>query len=94
MQGRNNRMRPAVRVSLQTPFQGAAHPFQNDQPAGPVPPRVQEFRESATKEVRSVTSEVDRAVREAPAIIESSAEEKPQKRLPSPREKTAADDGS
>ena len=55
---------------------------------------LREFRESATTEVRSVTSEVDRAVREAPAIIESSAEEKPQKRLPPPREKTAADDGS
>ncbi len=55
---------------------------------------LQEFRESATKDVRSVASEVDRAVREAPAIIESSAEERPQKRLPSPREKTPADDGS
>ncbi len=55
---------------------------------------LQEFRESATKEVRSVTSEVDRAVREAPAIIESSAEEKTEKRLPSPRKKTPADDGS
>jgi sec-independent protein translocase protein TatA len=55
---------------------------------------LQEFRESATKEVRSVINEVDRAAREAPAIIESSAEEKPQKRLPPPREKTAADDGS
>src|SRR3990170_4308030 len=55
---------------------------------------LQEFRESATREVRSVIHEVDRATREAPAIIESSAEEKPQKRLPASREKTAADDGS
>ena len=55
---------------------------------------LQEFRESATKEVRSVINEVDRAAREAPAIIESSAEEKPQKRLPPPRDTTAADDGS
>ena len=53
-----------------------------------------EFRESATKEVRSVASEMDRAMREAPAIIESSAEEKTEKRLPEPHEKTAADDGS
>ena len=55
---------------------------------------LQEFRESATREVQSVIGEVDRATREAPAIIESSAEEKPRKRLPSPREKTPADDGS
>ena len=55
---------------------------------------LQEFRDSATKEVRSVVSEVDRATREAPAIIESSAEERPQKRLPPPRKKTPADDGS
>jgi sec-independent protein translocase protein TatB len=55
---------------------------------------LQEFRESATKEVGSVMSEVDRAAREAPAIIESSAEEKPQKSLPPPRKKPAADDGS
>ena len=55
---------------------------------------LQEFRESATKEVRSVASEMDRAMREAPAIIESSAEEKTEKRLPEPHEKTAADDGS
>ena len=55
---------------------------------------LQEFRDSATKEVRSVISEVDRATREGPAIIESSAEEKPQQRLPPPGEKTASDDGS
>ena len=55
---------------------------------------LQEFRESATREVRSVIHEVDRATREAPAIIESSAEEKPRKRPPPPREKPAADDGS
>src|SRR3990170_2527622 len=55
---------------------------------------LQEFRDSATKEVRSVVSEVDRATREAPAIIESSTEERPQKRLPPPRKKTPADDGS
>jgi len=36
---------------------------------------------------------MDRAMHEAPAIIESSAEEAPDKRLPPPREKTAADDG-
>ena len=54
---------------------------------------LREFRESATTEVRSVASEMDRAMREAPAIIESSAEEKPRKRLPPPREKPAADDG-
>jgi len=54
---------------------------------------LQEFRESATRDVRSVVNEVDRATREAPAIIESSAEEKPRKRLPPPREKPAADDG-
>src|SRR3972149_4685177 len=55
---------------------------------------LQEFRESATKEVRSVASEMDRAMREAPAIIESSAAGKPQKRLPPPRDKTGADRGS
>src|SRR3990172_6481385 len=55
---------------------------------------LQEFRETATSEVRSVSREVDRAVREAPAIIESSPPEKTKKRLPSPREKTPADDGS
>ena len=55
---------------------------------------LREFRDSATKEVHSVTAEVDRAMHEAPAIIESSAEEAPDKRLPPPREKTAADDGS
>lgn len=55
---------------------------------------LQEFRESATKEVGSVMSEVDRAAHEAPAIIESSAEEKPHKSLPPPRKKPAADDGS
>jgi len=55
---------------------------------------LQDIRESATKEVRSVINEVDRATREVPAIIESSAEEKPQRRLPPPREKPAADDGS
>ena len=54
---------------------------------------LREFRDSATKEVRSVTAEMDRAMREAPAIIESSAEERPQKRLPSPPEKTTSDDG-
>ena len=55
---------------------------------------LQEFRESATREVHSVIGEVDRATREAPAVIESSAEEKPKRRLPPPREKTAPDDGS
>jgi Tat protein translocase TatB subunit len=55
---------------------------------------LQDIRESATREVRSIVSEVDRATREVPAIIESSAEEKPQRRLPPPREKPAADDGS
>ena len=54
---------------------------------------LREFRDSATKEVHSVTAEMDRAMHEAPAIIESSAEEAPDKRLPPPREKTAADDG-
>ena len=55
---------------------------------------LREFRDSATKEVRSVTAEMDRAMHEAPAIIESSAEEKPRRRLPPPREKPPADDGS
>ena len=54
---------------------------------------LRDFRESATSEVSSVINEVDRATREPPAIIESSAEERPEKRLPSPREKPAADDG-
>jgi len=52
-----------------------------------------EFRDSVTKEARSVTAEMDRAMHEVPAIIESSAEEKPQKSLPPPPEKTTRDDG-
>src|SRR3989304_7604193 len=35
---------------------------------------LQEFRESATKEGRSVASEMDRAMREAPGIVEADAE--------------------
>lgn len=55
---------------------------------------LEEVKETALKDVDSVTREVDRAVREAPAIIESSAEEKPETR-PSPLEKDAGrDDGS
>ncbi len=55
---------------------------------------LEEVRESALKDVDSVSREVDRAVHEAPAIIESSAEQEPEKR-PSPLEKDAGrDDGS
>ena len=50
---------------------------------------LEEVKETAVKDVDSVTREVDRAVKEAPAIIESSVEQKPEKH-PSP----TAEDGS
>jgi len=62
---------------------------------------LQEFRDSTSKDIESVTREVDRTVsavdksiREAPAIIESSAEEKPRTPPSPPKEETASDDGS
>lgn len=55
---------------------------------------LEEVRETAVKEVDSVSREVGRAVHEAPAIIESSAEQEPKKR-PSPAgEDGNRDDGS
>jgi sec-independent protein translocase protein TatB len=61
---------------------------------------LREFRQVATKDLDSVSREVDRTVREAPAVIESSAEPEPKKR-PSPpgkettpEKETPADDGS
>ena len=61
---------------------------------------LREFRQAATKDLDSVSREVDRAVRDVPAVIESSAEPEP-KRRPSPpgkettpEKETTADDGS
>jgi Tat protein translocase TatB subunit len=55
---------------------------------------LQEFRRAAAKDVHAISREIDRAVREAPAIIESSAEPEPEKR-PSPSgEETTRDDDS
>ena len=62
---------------------------------------LNEFRDSTARDVNRVTGEVnraardvDRTVRETPAIIESSAEPKPEKR-PRPRgEETSSDDRS
>ena len=54
---------------------------------------LEEVRETAVKDIDSVSREVDRAVHEAPAIIESSAEQEPKKR-PSPSQKDSSrDDG-
>ncbi len=55
---------------------------------------LSEFRESAAKDFRSVVKEVDSAAREAPAIIESSAEPAPEKLPPGDEKKTSPDDGS
>ena len=55
---------------------------------------LEEVKETAVKDVDSVSREVERAVQEAPAIIESSAEQKPEKR-PSPSgEDGSRDEGS
>jgi sec-independent protein translocase protein TatB len=53
-----------------------------------------DFRRAAAKDVDSISREVDRTVREAPAIIESSAEAEPEKRSPPPGEETTRDDDS
>ncbi len=55
---------------------------------------LREFRQAATRDLNSLSREVDRTVREAPAIIESSAEPEPRKRPSSPREEPPGDDGS
>jgi len=55
---------------------------------------LQEFRQVAAKDLDSVSREVDRTVREAPAIIESSAEAEPEKRPSPPGEETTRDDDS
>ncbi len=53
-----------------------------------------DFRRAAAKDVDSISREVDRTVREAPAIIESSAEAEPEERSPPPGEETTRDDDS
>lgn len=55
---------------------------------------LEEVKETSVKDVDSVTREVDRAIREAPAIIESSAEEKQEKRPSPTAEDASRDDGS
>ena len=55
---------------------------------------LQEFRQVAVKDLDSVSREVDRTIREAPAIIESSAEAEPEKRPSPPGEETTRDDDS
>src|SRR3989304_1094880 len=55
---------------------------------------LHEFREDAIRKVGSVTREVDRTVREAPAIIESSAEPAPEDRTPPRPEEGSQNDGS
>jgi Tat protein translocase TatB subunit len=55
---------------------------------------LREFRQVAAKDLDSVSREVDRTVREAPAIIESSAEPEPEKRPSPPGEETTRDDDS
>jgi len=55
---------------------------------------LREFRQVAVKDLDSVSREVDRAVREAPAIIESSAEPEPEKRSPPSGEETTRNDDS
>lgn len=54
----------------------------------------QEFRRAAAKDVHSISREIDRTVREAPAIIESSAEPESKKRPSPPGEETTRDDDS
>jgi sec-independent protein translocase protein TatB len=61
---------------------------------------LREFRQVATKDLDSVSREVDRTVRDVSAVIESSAEPEPKKR-PSPpgkettpEKETPGDDGS
>ncbi len=55
---------------------------------------LQEFRQVAAKDLDSVSREVERTVREVPAIIESSAEAEPEKRPSPPGEETTRDDDS
>jgi len=61
---------------------------------------LREFRQAATKDLDSVSREVDRAVRDVPAVIESSAEPEPKRRPSPPGKETTpekeitADDGS
>jgi sec-independent protein translocase protein TatB len=55
---------------------------------------LHEFRQAATKDLDSVSREVDRTVRDVPAVIESSAEPEPKRRAPPPRNETTEDDGS
>ena len=52
-----------------------------------------EVRQTAVKGVDSIIREVDQTVREVPAIIESSAEPAPEKRLPAGEQETSSDDG-
>ncbi len=52
-----------------------------------------EVRQTAVKGVDSIIREVDHTVREVPAIIESSAEPAPEKRLPAGEQETSSDDG-
>ncbi len=54
---------------------------------------LEEVRQTAVKSVDSITREVDQTVREVPAIIESSAEPAPEKRLPAGERETSSDDG-
>ncbi|TET95174.1 MAG: twin-arginine translocase subunit TatB [Dehalococcoidia bacterium] len=55
---------------------------------------LEELRQVAAKDLDSVSREVERTVREAPAIIESSAEAEPEKRPSPPGEETTRDDDS
>ena len=49
--------------------------------------------DSIIREVDQTVREVDQTVREVPAIIESSAEPAPEKRLPAGEQETSSDDG-
>lgn len=55
---------------------------------------LQEFRQAATKDLESVSREVDRTVRDVPAVIESSAEPEPKRRSSPPGKEATGDDGS
>jgi Tat protein translocase TatB subunit len=61
---------------------------------------LREFRQAAAKDLDSVSHEVDRTVRDVPAVIESSAEPEPKRRSPppgkgtTPGKETTEDDGS
>jgi sec-independent protein translocase protein TatA len=61
---------------------------------------LREFRQAVSKDLDSITREVDRTARDVPAVIESSAEPRPGKRLSdpgketTPGDETSGDDGS